>query len=467
MHPITNYSMAEERTTGNRIREIEKYITGECNPFKSFVRKNGKIYVKIESGKNEDLCELTKDNYTEHVPILGYFNILDKNNRGKTTGYQQITIPPEIAINDLAKLIKEFISLPIDQSTSYTWLHSATHFLEGFNNSSGVRSIFEVPEYQPIANALVDSYVIKAKEYDSNKSLLLRVTKSMSLYNLHNISENALDIGFPFKPNTLNDKTLRERFDTMPNLTNKKELLFLESKTPREFIEKLVKNDCYISKDLFLKLQGLIKNVVGEEKFQEYESGLRLIYDNKALITQESDEKMQDHILDTQADHFITNIGGLKLIAKNLKKIKDIINKPALEGIYVDVEKTLIIDGNLNTDLVEKLTEAKNYGINITIFSSADPEEQTRRLKELGMDIGETDSTFSSVRPKSGYLGEKLLLLIDDTNAAAQGFLAVTHITPDRSESYRSLIDTYESSKKSIAIVSLDFATKNNHNHHP
>jgi hypothetical protein len=82
------------------------------------------------------------------------------------------------------------------------------------------------------------------------------------------------------------------------------------------------------------------------------------------------------------------------------------------EGVYVDVDDTLVIGENqLNQEVVNKLKEYKDQGKNITIFTGGEYWVQKERLQKLGLEkeIGEFE-----VVSKEDFQNKKLEITIDD-----------------------------------------------------
>lgn len=102
---------------------------------------------------------------------------------------------------------------------------------------------------------------------------------------------------------------------------------------------------------------------------------------------------------------------------------------PLKEGIFVDVDGTLIVDGKLNTELYEKLRIAEELGYTVTVISGGYMPMQNQRLKELGVDLKCLDK---GVEPKSSYEHVAILeFLIDDTHPGKQKLHARCYEKPE------------------------------------
>ncbi|MDQ1284500.1 MAG: hypothetical protein QG620_848 [Patescibacteria group bacterium] len=89
------------------------------------------------------------------------------------------------------------------------------------------------------------------------------------------------------------------------------------------------------------------------------------------------------------------------------------VQEPAeiTEGVFVDVDGTLIVGHQLNQDVVGLILDYRKEGRAVTIFTGGDMYFQKNRLRSLHLDdfIGKFE-----VLPKIRFSGKKLEIVIDD-----------------------------------------------------
>jgi len=138
------------------------------------------------------------------------------------------------------------------------------------------------------------------------------------------------------------------------------------------------------------------------------------------------------------AGEFISALTGINAqeAAENLSIAQGA--KDLVEGMYVDVDGTLIHSikagewwygeqADKPFDVVDEkilklMRREAETGKTVRIFSGGNPEEQTARLRVLGV-----DEKFLPVLPKSDFRGKILAEVIDDTPPQYQGFRALSN----------------------------------------
>ncbi len=92
--------------------------------------------------------------------------------------------------------------------------------------------------------------------------------------------------------------------------------------------------------------------------------------------------------------------------------------KEKLEGLFVDVDGTLIMPGDrINTKILKTMEGAAERGTLITVFTGGSPEIASQKLRSLGV-----PEQFLNVKSKADFSGKELQWLIDDTRPELQGF---------------------------------------------
>jgi hypothetical protein len=109
------------------------------------------------------------------------------------------------------------------------------------------------------------------------------------------------------------------------------------------------------------------------------------------------------------------------------------VQEPAeiTEGVFVDVDGTLIVGHQLNQEVVELILDYRKEGKSVTIFTGGDMYFQKDRLRSLHLDdfMGKFE-----VVPKVRFSGKKLEVVIDDFMPEQLkkvfGIFVVQHILP-------------------------------------
>lgn len=279
-----------------------------------------------------------------------------------------------------------------DRLWSDKWAHEACHTIEGYPSKP---SLLGQPETHQAAEKIASTGIHFAiEDQDLSKELLRggnvqRMIGPMIKWNFDNLvlDPASVDQPFPVHP----DATYAEAFLKKFGGENGS---FVASSTPREFITRVINDQFSLritSPRTFLELARLCEATLDQAKLQEY------------LKTQ---YRLQDQ-----------NTITPEILIDKLNQAE--AAQEVVDGLFVDVDGTLIIDGQLNQKLVDRLQSRATNGEKIVIFTGGNPEEATTRLRELGV-----PENLLPVAPKTGYQGLVLAELIDDTAPEYQGFKA-------------------------------------------
>ncbi len=177
------------------------------------------------------------------------------------------------------------------------------------------------------------------------------------------------------------------------------------NKTREEFFKWVVDNNIYINSD-----SGYFKKMLMH------------------LMTQESwgdKTAAQKYLADLEKanqSNRVARINAVTLDEFYVKLASQVAAKPVKNGIIVDFDGTLFIDGEIRPNLLKFLALAKESGLEI-IIASGDPESAKRKAAELGIDF--------PVISKTTAFTENWLLYIDTENERGynnQGFLSVNDL---------------------------------------
>ncbi|MCK9272365.1 HAD family hydrolase [Candidatus Gracilibacteria bacterium] len=310
---------------------------GEMDDFeKREIKRQTKLYEELtkiyETGGIEGLCNKLG---VRHSINYGDYNCINA----------------EGIISKLFKMNQREIFSPLIDKVAQIYIttdkfddHSLCHLFEDYGRSEEEYSFLDKPSLRETAELLVNTAIIRGG------GNLYRTLGAFTRLALEDIENGNLD-EFTFRPEGFNTEGLGNRFDREYNM---KLIRFCESKTPREFLQKMG------------ELQ--IKDLTEKMKKKEIAEGV-------------------------------------------------------LDITCVDVDGTLIKDGELYLPLVNKLTRNILSGKKVVIFSGGDPEMQTERLRELGL-----DEVFLPVVPKEMFKGIEVHTIIDDTEAEGQGLLCVSYL---------------------------------------
>lgn len=384
--------------------ELDQIIENGPPPKNEYQKKReeGLLTLKNKIGDGIAYANAIKQNGMEEIKEL------IKNLPGKHSGME----PPENMGNELIlailrishinnKLYIElldaladilFMQAPLSTSEPHRWSHSLCHLFEDYSCDDG-SSFFNSSKNEPIMAKLIQEAarrMIKQERPPANET---RIIGPLIEYNIHNLKTEQLDAEFPFRPNFPERELFAQKFDN-------KSRCFLTCKNPREFITQMVINKWYvgqISENLF-GLISAVKEEAGEENIKTFAEEYIKINDREISIDE---------------------------LAENVNMANDA--KETADGIFVDVDGTLINRyGKLNEQLLYFLAVEAKSGKQITIFTGGSPDEQTEKLRTMGI-----PEIFLPVLPKEFYKGKRLETLIDDTPPIYQGFSVKTHINPN------------------------------------
>lgn len=285
--------------------------------------------------------------------------------------------------------------------------HALCHFFESYSGpnpeDSENFSFLNYPQGLKVAENLLNQHIedrIKTKKFWCDARIIGPIIR----YNLENI--NNIE-SFPFRPDCLTKNEYLNIFEDEKKDGGRGEfgnsnlaILFLKSETPKDFIIKTIKAGERLPKidnNLLIEFFETIKDSVSQEELDMY----------AAKYCSPNDRSLS-------ANELVENIKGAEQ-AHSLEK-----------GVFVDVDGTLIIDGELNIDLAKELMVRND----VVIFSGGDPDLKTKQLKELGF-----PENLLPVVSKDKYKGKILEKLIDDSAPEYQGFDVAFYFKPRKGPS--------------------------------
>jgi len=295
------------------------------------------------------------------------------------------------------QLLNEIIGVTMaaDKNKDFSgWSHSICHLFEMYKR--GEASLLDAPD--EVVAKLVDDAVARSIQ-SRQEGNMSRIVGPLLQYNLDHINPDRLDGSFSFKPDSLNNEEFISLFS---NADYAKSLrLFCAARTPREFLKQLIKEN--------------IKSLPSGLEPEKVITLLRSMQDNV------SREEMNAYV---NKFYRINNQDTtLETLTGNLSESENALER--IDGVYVDVEGTLISGGELNSSLVNYLEEQRELGRKVVIFSGGNPEELTKNLSALGL-----SEKFLPVISKLDFKGKVLEELIDDTVPEYQGFKAAQYKRP-------------------------------------
>lgn len=276
------------------------------------------------------------------------------------------------------------------------WSHSLCHLFENYGKGA---SFLDVPD--ATAGKLVDEAVRRSIE-GHEKGCIDRIVQPIVSYNLDHMDPAALDARFPFKQDSLNNEELASLVRGEYSMHAS---IFCTANSPREFLVTCVKEKVFLPRgmtglppEMVVTFLNAIKNDVTEEEMHTYINKFYRVND-------------QETTLETLTGNFTESLDASE----------------KLEGVYVDVEGTLITkkEGKLNDRLVTLMEKESTAGKKVVVFSGGAPEEMTQRLRSLGF-----PEKFLPVVSKNDFRGKVLDEVIDDTIPQYQGFKAVKYVRP-------------------------------------
>jgi hypothetical protein len=289
-----------------------------------------------------------------------------------------------------------------ERSKMAVWVHSVCHLFEKYgevdeDNGEPDPSLLNDKLWNKGTEVLVKSLISRAadiKKYPLsdkyNRNNLPRVLGPLMKYNLDAVEIANLD-KFPLKPEHPDYDTVANQLSDDDEL-NEEIREFLSASSPREFILGLINNGKPLPTSNLEKTMSLLEAMKDDITPDQLKIYLKEAY---PVNDQETD-------IDTMK----RNIA----IAKEAKE--------KLEGLFVDVDGTLIMPGNrINTKILETMKRAAERGTLITVFTGGSPEIASQNLKSLGV-----PEQFLNVKSKADFRGKELQWLIDDTRPELQGF---------------------------------------------
>ncbi len=344
-----------------------------------------------------------------------------------------------------AKKLKEKIKAIKDCETYSVFTHD-------FSYSAQVSiKRFEIEEFREsiiykgrgeILNELMEAIIDKAIEleekYESEFSnehlqyLVGRFINRITNYNLWTILNKKEKEEFPLKPKCFEKKQKELENLVKKYYKNKKSkpwegvedtcklyISFIKSKTPKEFLKRIIDNRIDVAKDEFARLgcRGKVGDYV-EEELGTLEKVAKIIKETGSI----SQEEIEKYISDIhKKDPIYREYLGESTIPTSE------ISKEIEEGIYVDVEGTLLIDGKLNMGLVKYLKKEMKNGKKIVVYTGGNTKKLTEKLQNYKIFPKE----LLPVQPKSNYRGKTLETVIDDDNPSKEGIQYLNIKKPD------------------------------------
>ena len=340
--------------------------------------------------------------------------------------FKNVEVIPDTVLR-LEELARDAVA--IAGAVAPGWQHTVCHLFEHYyslaEEPSCIPSFLDRTAFLPAAEMLAN----KSAEIAQKGDCFTRIAGPIARYNLDVMLRDGLTDKFPFKPASFYD----EKFDDWSDLdmwdpagSEQIWVLFLQSKTPQDFIAALIKNPN-------LERDPVLFNIVQKEMGQQ--AAIKLIESRVGFYNQKKEEFLHNGTKSpTQKWGYVDAANQIRewnpegyaeeLLA--LAAIQEIATQSKLQsditpGVFVDVEGTLLG----NPLLAGYLNYLLKKGVAVTVFSGGDAEELTDKLAREGV-----NSHLLPVVPKNEYRGRCLEVLIDDTNTEYQGFVATLHIEP-------------------------------------
>ncbi|MDA2922491.1 hypothetical protein MYX07_04475 [Patescibacteria group bacterium AH-259-L07] len=387
-------------------------------------RKNDRVQIKLKEGEIiMDEKQIEKPKQVENMEAKYLINAL--NEKGPVAACRELMRIRDRewydAYEDESTALEQFAKYALEKHYSNLLHECVNRFQDLIKNAQNKRELqitthsvshffgwlFE-SGYSEVAEKLVEVSASRAVELNEIECVD-RMLGDMARYNLDRVCEEddkeKFAEKYPFKP-----AVLTEHSEELINLLDpyyKAAHIFLSTETPKDFVIEHIKKKARLIdrswiRDLrsisrLVKILELVKDDISEDEIKSYLSD---VYEIK-----------------------VKRIEDLKELQENIK-IAEIAEKgkgkkEALEGIFVDVEGTLIINGELNEKLVDDLKAEAREGKKIVIFSNGPLEELSRTLAKMGV-----PQEFLPVVNKSDFKGKYLKKVIDDTHPEHQGFSA-------------------------------------------
>lgn len=163
-----------------------------------------------------------------------------------------------------------------------------------------------------------------------------------------------------------------------------------------------------------------------------------IFHDMKYVKDWNNPTEVERHRFDPSIEYVRTHFpvmaeASLEEILEFLRSVSDSRPEPMkgqrIEGVYCDVEGTILVDGQLNEKVVAMLQEYEQQGKTITVWTDGNIEEIKPKLESLGM--------MYPLKSKFDHAGALAEIVIDDqdeytfgarTKIAAEKFIRVSDI---------------------------------------
>lgn len=276
------------------------------------------------------------------------------------------------------------------------WSHTVCHLFEQYELGDKEPSLLNMPEHHSAAEHLIDEGIKRAVAGD-NLGNMGRILGPLIRYNIDHCAAATLDEPFSFKPASVANEAFIQLCEEYPKMT-----LFFEAATPRDYFVALVQLGEKLplrTPQSQLEILGAIQNNLTLEEWKAYLLKYYKVNGEAGEVT-------------------------LALLQANVAESE--LAQEQINGLYVDVDDTLIVNRSLNRNVVDKIQRAVNTGRKVVIFTGGNPETQALILGMFGFPAHLQEKIFP-VQTKADYKGKVLEELIDDTDPAWQGFSAKTY----------------------------------------
>ncbi len=274
-----------------------------------------------------------------------------------------------------------------------TWRHDAqmnTGFIYDWKKHTSDNALLN-PKYIGVGLKLADFLAKKTVEIGDARSAfsIEQVLQGFIDYNWDRLQEGGFDAPLVVPPAFRDPAFIKLVSQNAEKLTGQEIKSFCLAETPREWLRELVKNN-----------KG-VKGIL---------TPLPMVTWNK-IFKKQPWLDIQQHLIPVDSDESFKRTQAFQEMRKQSAKGKT-------DGIFVDIDGTLIQNGELNEYLYNNLCVLSEYK-KVTIFTGADIERQKKRLAELGVDIKKF-----AIEPKDKYRGHLFSgIIIDDVAPEMQGFI--------------------------------------------
>jgi len=301
----------------------------------------------------------------------------------------------------MAKIADLFISEKDSDWSSrgfQSWSHSLCHVFEHYGRGEEqADSLLCSASIQPSCTRLIDEAVARSVK-NSSAGCMHRIVGPLLTYNIDQIVPDDLDGKWAYKPASLEN----EKFVRIINgdKEDSEMALFCTSTSPRPVLLALIK-----------------KYVDPNNKYKEY-SALHALEPEKlaALLAKLVPGDISAEEADVVVRQRFEKEGLDRLtLMGNLAQVESA--KELVDAVMVDVDGTLVLEEALSSNVLSLMEALAAAGRRVIVFTGGDPEKQTEKLVQLGL-----DAKFLPVQSKEKYRGKILETVIDDTLPQLQGF---------------------------------------------